>query len=106
MKLIVHQAKRITIPSIDLTSVSDGTYLGTYELPPVGVCLSVCVREHKIESISLLQHENGLGSDAETIIEEVIQEQSLEVDTIAGVTVSSKCILMAIQNAIEGKQQR
>lgn len=44
---------------------------------------------------------NGLGSTAESIVNDVVQEQSLDIDIVSGATVSSKCILKAVENAIE-----
>ena len=38
---------------------------------------------------------------AENIKEDIKKEQSLNVDAISGATVSSKCILKAIEKAIE-----
>ena len=51
--------------------------------------------------ITILQHDNGLGSTAESIVNDVVQEQSLDIDAVSGATVSSKCILKAVENAIE-----
>ncbi len=51
--------------------------------------------------ITILQHDNGLGSTAESIVNDVVKEQSLDIDTVSGATVSSKCILKAVENAIE-----
>ena len=49
----------------------------------------------------LLQHDNGPGSMAENIVNDVVEEQSLDIDAVSEATVSSKCILKAVENAIE-----
>ena len=49
----------------------------------------------------LLEHQTGLGGKAEAIIDQVIQNQSLEVDAVSGATTSSKTILKAIENALQ-----
>ena len=41
-----------------------------------------------------------MGEKAEVIIDKVMAEQSLEVDVVSGATLSSKCILNAIENAL------
>lgn len=64
-----------------------------YQYPYCGV--------HLITNITILQHDNGLGSTAESIVNDVVQEQSLDIDAVSGATVSSKCILKAVENAIE-----
>lgn len=63
--------------------------------------VEVTVRQHKITDILIVRHDNGLGGAAETITDDVIREQSLEVDAVSGATVSSKCILKAIENVLE-----
>ncbi|MDE6622357.1 MAG: FMN-binding protein [Lachnospiraceae bacterium] len=85
----------------DLSNVQDGNYIGAYSIAPVHVKAEVSVSNHQITNIAILQHDNGLGSAAECIINDVVEEQSLDIDAVAGATVSSKCILKAVENAIE-----
>ncbi|WP_367270567.1 FMN-binding protein [uncultured Clostridium sp.] len=61
------------------------------------------VNNNKIEDIELLNHKNERGKPAEIIVNEVIKEQKITVDTVSGATNSSKVILKAIENALEGK---
>lgn len=61
----------------------------------------VSVSNHRITNITILQHEIGLGSPAESIVNDGVQEQSLDIDAVSGAAVSSKCILKAVENAIE-----
>ena len=42
-------------------------------------------------------------SKAEKIVNDVISEQSSEVDAVSGATVSSKCIIKAIENALQSE---
>ena len=95
----------IIIKDVNLEKVKDGTYNGEYKSFPVKVVLSVKVKNHQITEIKIKKHNEGKGETAEAIIEDVIQAQSLEVDAISGATLSSKCILKAIENALknEGK---
>lgn len=58
-------------------------------------------KSHGFRNITILQHDNGLGSTAESIVNDVVQEQSLDIDAVSGATVSSKYILKAVENAIE-----
>ena len=98
---LVDNVNSITVLSPDLANISDGMYVGEYSVTPVRVKVEVFVTEHKITDIKIIEHENGLGSKAEKIVNDVISEQSLEVDAVSGATVSSKCILKAVENAIE-----
>lgn len=87
------------IAEIDLDQVPDGTYRGNYSAFPVIVTLDVTVVDHVITAIDIIEHQNGQGAPAEAILADVIAEQSLQVDSIAGATYSSKVILLAIENA-------
>ncbi len=92
--------KNIKVENINLSSTKDGIYYGSYVIDPVKVSIEVEIKSNQIIAISILEHVNGLGQKAETIINEVISSQSLQVDTISGATVSSTTILKAIENAI------
>lgn len=97
----VKKAKYLSITTPNLTNISDGEYIGEYSITPVHVKVNVTVINHEIASIEILEHDNGLGSSAENIINNIVNTQSLEVDAISGATVSSKCILKAVENAID-----
>ena len=89
-----------TIAQVDLTQKADGTYKGSYSVFPVSAKVSVTVIDHKITAIELVEHKNGQGAKAEVIPDRVLSAQSLQVDSIAGATYSSKVILKAIENAL------
>jgi len=91
------------IETPDLTKIEDGTYNGSYDSILVAADVDVTVIDHRITSIVIIEHKTGRGAPAEVIIDEVVAQQSLDVDTITGATNSSKVILMAVQNALNGK---
>lgn len=98
---MIEKVRSISVSMPDLSNVQDGNYSGEYLIAPVHVKVEVSVRDHRITDIAILQHDNGLGSAAESIINDVIEKQSLNIDAVSGATVSSKCILKAVENAIE-----
>lgn len=98
---MVKNVKNISASMPDLSNIQDGDYIGEYSITPVHVKVEVSVNNHQITDISILQHDNGLGSTAESIVNDIVEEQSLDIDAISGATVSSKCILKAVENAIE-----
>ena len=59
-----------------------------------------------ITKVDLIGHQNGLGSDAETIVDAVVEQQSVEVDAILGATASSQTILKAVENALSEGQEK
>ncbi|PKL00277.1 MAG: hypothetical protein CVV56_06780 [Tenericutes bacterium HGW-Tenericutes-1] len=96
----IEELIELEIDDIDLSMVEDGEYNGTYQQLPVSVEVIVTVSNHDITDIEITKHFNGQGNDAETIIETVILEDSITIDSVAGATVSSKCILLAIKDAL------
>ena len=98
---MVRNVQNISVSMPDLLNVQDGNYICEYSITPLHVKVEVSVSNHRITNITILQHDNGLGSTAESIVNDVMEEQSLEIDAVSGATVSSKCILKAVENAIE-----
>ena len=84
-----------------LGALSDGRYEGSFNPGKfVGAKVAVSVEGHRIAAIEIVEHNYGQGKPAEQIIESVIASQGLDVDSISGATVSSKVILVAIENAL------
>ncbi|MBZ6005338.1 MULTISPECIES: FMN-binding protein [Paraclostridium] len=103
MKNLVGKAKELKIKKIDTSYFShldDGIYEGEYTINPVSVKVSLEIKESKIRNIKIISHDKGLGGKAEKITADVIDAQSLDVDVVSGATVSSKCILKSIENAL------
>lgn len=91
------------IDVIDFSSYEDGVYKGMYYYEDqVGAKVEVYIVNGLIEDIVLVEHVYGLGGKAESIIDLVILEQSLNVDYVSGASTSSKVILLAIEDAMEG----
>lgn len=101
LKMLVNNVNSITVSNLNMANITDGIYVGEYSVTPVYVKVEVSVTEHKITGIKIIEHENGLGDKAEKIVDDVIIQQSLEVDAVSGATVSSKCIIKAIENALQ-----
>lgn len=93
------------IHEVDLAAVEDGRYVGFYGSFPVDAKVEVIVADHKITKISLLEHGNGQGGNAEVIPDKVVEAQSLQVDSVSGATYSSRVILKAIEVALESEKQ-
>lgn len=100
---LVNDVKSIPISTPDMMNIPNGTYIGEYSATPVYVKVEVVVTEHEITDIKILEHQNGLGGKAEKIVDDVINKQLLEVDAVSSATVSSKCIVKAIENALQSE---
>lgn len=91
---------KVKIGTIDVSAIEDGTYEGSYDARVISATVSVTVKDGKITDIKLLEHKNDKGVSAETIVNEILKEQSLDVDVVSGATNSSKTILKAVENAL------
>ena len=101
LKRLVNDVNSITVSNLNMANITDGIYVGEYSITPVYVEVEASVTEHKITNIKIIEHENGLGGKAEKIVDNVISRQSLEVGAVSGATVSSKCIIKTIENALQ-----
>ncbi|MGI6213712.1 MAG: FMN-binding protein [Christensenellales bacterium] len=92
--------------AIDLSEIEDGEYIGSFSVFPVAAKVKVTIVDHEITKIDILEHDNGRGKSAEVITEDIIEQQSLDVDVITGATHSSKVILLAVEDALEKAQEQ
>lgn len=91
------------IEEFNLTNLPDSVYNGKYCIGPVKVVADVTVLEKAIAKIELLKHRTGQGQSAEQITEEIIEQQSVCLDAISGATISSICILKAVETALKNE---
>lgn len=105
LKGMVDRMEQIPVSVPNLAEIADGVYAGEYSAGPVAVKVEVTVEGHRLTAIEIIEHQNGLGGKAEGIIEDVMDKQSLEVDAVSGATVSSKCILKALEDALGSESE-
>lgn len=98
----MEETKSLEIVSPDYSKLSDGTYRGAYDGGLVVAEVEVRLENGKIQSVDLRRHDHGRGGKAEKIVDDIVAAQSLDVDVIAGATVSSKAILKASEHALQG----
>lgn len=87
---------------VDLSNVPDGTYIGEYDVDFISAKVEVTVKEGQIEAIDILEHENDRGQAAESIIDDIIAEQNINVDAVTSATNSSTVLRKAVENALTG----
>ena len=90
----------ISFEGIDIADVRDGTYTGEYNVGFVYACVKVTVCGGVLESVEILQPENGRGTPADSINETMTELQSVYVDTVSGATNSSLVLEKAVENAL------
>ena len=85
------------------TNLVDGTYEGTGTGRNGDIVVSVVVKDKKVTSITIeSSREDTRYIDAakDTVINNIITKQSLDVDTVSGATMSSNGIIDAVANAL------
>ena len=86
---------------IDMNRVADGTYKGSSGDGMIKVEVEVEVKDHEIVNINLLKHECGKGKPAESILDEMLKNNTDDVDIVSGATMSSKFIRNAVNKALQ-----
>lgn len=86
---------------IDMNAVKDGVYEGSGDGGMVQVEVEVEVKDHVIAAIHLLKHENGEGKPAEAMLDEMVKQNTDDVDMVSGATISSKTIRNAVNQALQ-----
>lgn len=90
----------IAFDNINISDVADGIYFGECDVNFIYAKVEVTVESGEIICIDILEHKNGRGKSAESVIDEIVNEQKIDVDAVAGATNSSKVIKKAVENAI------
>lgn len=85
---------------LDLSQVEDGTYTGSEDANIINATVEVTVKDHVITEVKILSHDSGQGKPAEVIVDDIVANNSLEVDAISGATHSSQVIKVAVYNAL------
>lgn len=86
---------------IDMNQVADGIYKGSSDGGMVKVEVEVEVKNHQIVNINLLKHECGTGKPAESMLDEMVKNNTDDVDIVSGATTSSKTIRNAVNVALQ-----
>ena len=100
-----NEARNLPLNKVDFAKLNDGTYIEEYE---GGIYkwrtnkVQVEVVSGKVSKIKLLSSSDP-GKDNiqyEELFSRVIEQQSLQVDTISGATLTSKAYLKGVENAL------
>lgn len=98
------EAKSLPLNAVNFSKLNDGTYIGTYAGGMYKWRVNevrVTVSSGKVIQIEPLKgvEDQGNGS-TKMLYDRVLENQSLQVDTISGATLTSKAYLQAIENAL------
>ena len=97
--------RETTFSNINISDVSDGVYVGEYDVDFVYAKVEVTVQNGAITNIDILEHKNGRGKSAEIVVDRIMEEQKIDVDAVSGATNSSVVIKKAVENALTGENK-
>lgn len=82
--------------------LTDGVYRASHIQFPNRAVVEVTVKDKRLTNIRLVSHLACMGRPAEgPVPKRVLESQSTQVDAVTGATNSSKCIMKAVQRAVE-----
>ena len=94
------KVRAIEISDVDLSLIPDGIYIGECDVHFIYAKVAVTVRSGRITALNVLEHRNDRGSAAESIVDDIVKKQHIDVDAVAGATNSSMVIEKAVENAL------
>jgi uncharacterized protein with FMN-binding domain len=97
--------RSMKISSPDLNSIADGSYQGVAEYAGYEYAVQVKVMNHKISDVVIVKNrESQYAKFAEGVIDRILDKQTPDVDAITGATTTSKSLMKAVEEALEGAQ--
>jgi uncharacterized protein with FMN-binding domain len=99
------EARSLPLDAVDFENLNDGTYQGYYAGGMYQWRENSCeviVNNGKVSDIKMTASKDpgAENTSAPMLYDRVIAEQSLQVDTISGATLTSKAYLQAVENAL------
>lgn len=101
MRNMQKKADALENADIDMNRVKDGDYTAFTDMGLVKVEVEVSVKDHQITNVNILRHDNGKGKPAEVIVEEMVKENTDQVEAVSGATYSSEAIKNAVNKALQ-----
>jgi len=100
----LEEGMELEIHDVELSTVSDGVYKGTYDYERWKNTLQVTIHTNKITTIAIIEDCRFADSRvSDVIFSRVLEAQSLQVDAVSGSTVTSKAYLKSIELALQDR---
>lgn len=76
--------KSLAYSDIAIEDIENGIYIGECNVDFIYAKVAVTVENGAITQIDILEHKNERGTPAEKIIDNILQQQSIDVDAVSG----------------------
>ena len=94
------EVKALDKAPVPISSVADGVYEGSAETTLVKARVRVTVAGGRIDNVEILEHQCGKGKPANVIVDDMARNNYVDVDAVAGATISSEVIKAAVRDAL------
>jgi uncharacterized protein with FMN-binding domain len=92
---------KVKIDDVDMTKISDGTYIGSYDNYRWTNSVEVTVTAHRITGIESVTNQSGRDDLVLSLTDRIIEQQTPNVDAVSGATASSNGFLKAVEIALK-----
>ena len=98
------KGQKVEVGILNLNTVADGSYEGSYSLNRWSNTVKVTVKDHKMTDIVVLKDVVfKLDAVTKEVFSEVLRKQSLDIEIQSGATVTAKAYLKSIEAALKGQ---
>lgn len=98
------KGQKVEVGILNLNTVVDGSYEGSYSLNRWSNSVKVTVKDHKMTDIVVLKDVVfKLDAVTKEVFSEVLRKQSLDIEIKSGATVTAKAYLKSIEAALKGQ---
>ena len=95
--------RTLEISEPDLSRIPDGTYQGAETYAGFVYIVECDMKDQRIEQVRIVENRDSpYARYAEGILPRILSQQSPNVDGITGATTTSKCLMKALEMALEG----
>jgi len=97
----LNKVKGLIIGKVDLSQLEDGVYTGEFKGYRWSNQVEVTVSNHQIVGLKIVKDVTfRIGDISKNLFDQIMQRQSLQVDTVSNATVTCKAYLKAIEDAL------
>lgn len=100
---MVRTIENQVVEHVDLSSLENGVYSGSFGDFLIQVSLEVTVSDGRMTDITVTEQQSGPGYEARETIDRILEAQSPAVDAVSGATGSSRCIMISVYRALTGE---
>jgi uncharacterized protein with FMN-binding domain len=87
--------------SEELSSIDDGIYFGEYEIFPLSINVHLYIENHELIDVMMHGHSLFFDEEAFEIVDQILINQSLDVNYSEDNVSSEKILILAIINGLE-----